>query len=52
MIAHAILGQEERSQEVESKCGSHFILNVSLLVFHSDWGTKEAVFPVSGSFMF
>ena len=29
-----------------------FILNVSLLVFHSGGGSDETGFPVSGSFLF
>lgn len=54
MIAHEILGHEKEKDHMWLKGNVlfTFILNVSLLVFHSGGGTDEALFPVSGSFLF
>lgn len=54
MLAHETLGQKRGKDHMWLKVNVVFIfiLNVSLFVFHSGGGNDEAVFPVSGSFLF
>ena len=54
LLAHETLGQKRGKDHMWLKVNVVFIfiLNVSLFVFHSGGGNDEAVFPVSGSFLF